>query len=73
MFANATTQDNHPGFLRLEGQIIQGPDVSHDIDDETWISKRMKIDHVPKRPVRQGGTENGDIVLKRSRKKITFD
>ncbi len=63
VFANSTTQNDHPSFFRVHGQIVQPPDVSNDIDDQSWVFIRVEIQHVTQGAICESGTEYWDIVL----------
>ena len=63
VFADTTTQNYHPSFARLARKFIEGPNIAHDVDDQSRVFERMKVDHIPERPVCKCRTEDRDIVL----------
>ena len=63
MFANAASKNDHSSLLGFSGQFIQITDVLHDINNQARISEGVEVYHIPKRTVRESGTEDRYVVL----------
>jgi hypothetical protein len=47
MFANPSSEHNHPGLLSVNAHIVQSPDIRYDVDVELYLSLVcLEIHHI---------------------------
>lgn len=63
VLAHAPAEDDHARLARLDGEVVQPADVPHEVDGQAGGLVRVEVEHVAQGAVRQGGAEDGDLVL----------
>ena len=63
MFDHATSKDNHTALFSPQSRIVERSDVLHEVNDETRLSPRLKVDDVTQSSVCEGGAVHRDLIL----------
>jgi len=46
MLYNSSTKNNDPRLLGKDCLVVHGSDIRNNVDDQSWVLVRMKVDHV---------------------------
>mmetsp|Transcript_8716 Transcript_8716/g.15293 ORF Transcript_8716/g.15293 Transcript_8716/m.15293 type:complete len:282 (-) Transcript_8716:641-1486(-) len=60
-----TSKNNHTGLLREQCCIVNGANVTCDVNHEPGFAVRMKVDHISNATIRESGAEHRDVILVR--------
>ena len=63
MLAYSASKDDHACLLCCTGEFVEAPNVFDDVDNKAWVAEGVEVDHVAQRAVREGRTEDWNVIL----------
>lgn len=66
VLADTPAKNDHTRLDGCTSELIQGSNIANYVQDETRRLERMEVDHISDGAIRQGGTEDGDVVLQQA-------
>ena len=63
MLAHTTTKNDHASFFSRSRKVVQSPNITNKVDDETGIAEGVEVYHISEGSVCERRTEDRDIVL----------